>query len=231
MFREDVSERGPATAVAVVGASALETGVARGPRPRPSALARALPFYFIAPTVGLLALVVAYPIGYSFWVSLHHTEYLRVGPAVGLAHYRFLLGDEVVRRDVVISLKYLIGSLAGAVPLGLLLAMVLNQRLRFGAWFRTICALPWVISQTVTALLWTWLLDPSFGPVNYLLDAAGFARVNFVGNETTALPVLVAVNVWMSYPFAMISSSRRTRLTHSTKGLEAASRSRSSPLW
>jgi multiple sugar transport system permease protein len=163
-----------------------------------------LPVYFIAPTVLLLLLVVAYPIAYSIWASVHRTEYLKIGDAIGLRHYTTLLADEVVRRDVVISLKYVIGSLAGAVPFGLLLALVLDQRLPLTGWFRTICALPWVISQTVTALLWIWLLDPSFGPVNYLLDAIGAGRVNFLASEATALPVLVAVNVWMSYPFAMI---------------------------
>lgn len=165
---------------------------------------RLLPVYFIAPTVLLLLLVVAYPIAYSGWVSLHRTEYLKIGSAIGLRHYGTLLGDEVIRRDVLISIKYVLGSLLGAVPLGLLLAIVLNQRLPLAAWFRTLCALPWVISQTVTALLWIWLLDPSFGPVNYLLDQAGVGRLNFIANEATALPVLVTVNVWMSYPFAMI---------------------------
>lgn len=172
--------------------------------PRGAAARSLLPVSFIGPTVLLLLLVVAYPIAYSLWVSLHRTDYLAIGAPVGLRHYAALLADEVVRRDVVISLKYVVGSLAGAVPLGLLLALLLDQRLPLSGWFRTICALPWVISQTVTALLWIWLLDPSFGPVNHLLDTLGGGRVNFLAAEATALPVLVAVNVWMSYPFAMI---------------------------
>lgn len=175
------------------------------PRAARTRLARSLlPVWFIGPTVLLLLLVVAYPIVYSVWVSVHRTDYLAIGAAVGTRHYAALLADEVVRRDLVISLKYVVGSLAGAVPLGLLLALLLDQRLPLSAWFRTICALPWVISQTVTALLWIWLLDPSFGPVNHLLDTLGAGRVNFLAAEATALPVLVAVNVWMSYPFAMI---------------------------
>lgn len=165
---------------------------------------RAVPVYFIAPTVLLLLLVVAFPIVYSFYVSLHQTDYLEIGRFAGLRHYLLLLRDDVIRRNVLVSVKYVIGSLLGAVPLGLLLAVVLNLRLPGSGWFRTVCALPWVISQTVTALLWIWLLDPSFGPVNYLLDRAGIGRINFVATEATALPVLVAVNVWMSYPFAMI---------------------------
>jgi multiple sugar transport system permease protein len=165
---------------------------------------RALPFYFVAPTILLLIIVVAYPIMYSFYVSLHRTEYLKVGSFTGLRNYIYLIEDKLFRRDVMISIKYVVGSLFGAITLGLLLALVLNQRLPLTEWFRTICALPWVISQTVTALLWIWLLDPSFGPVNYLLDTLGIGRFNFIANETTALPVLIAVNVWMSYPFAMI---------------------------
>jgi multiple sugar transport system permease protein len=163
-----------------------------------------MPVYLIAPTVLLLLLVVAYPILYSVYVSLHQTDYLKVGSLVGLKHYVALAGDPVVRQDVLISVKYVVGSLLGAVPIGLLLAIVLNRGLPLSGLFRTICALPWVISQTVTALLWIWLLDPSFGPVNYLLDAVGVGRLNFIASEATALPVLVGVNVWMSYPFAMI---------------------------
>ena len=166
--------------------------------------ARALPFYFVVPTILLLIIVVAYPIMYSFYVSLHRTEYLKIGSFTGLLNYIYLIEDKFFRRDLLISIKYVVGSLFGAITLGLLLALVLNQRLPLTEWFRTICALPWVISQTVTALLWIWLLDPSFGPINYLFDTLGIGRFNFIANETTALPVLIAVNVWMSYPFAMI---------------------------
>jgi len=165
---------------------------------------RALPIYFIAPTIFLLVVVVAYPITYSFYVSLHKTEYLKVISFNGIGNYIYLLQDTVFWRDVLISTKYVVGSLAGAITLGLLLALVLNRRLPLTEWFRTICALPWVISQTVTALLWIWLLDPSFGPVNYLLDSLGIGRFNFIANEMSALPVIIGVNVWMSYPFAMI---------------------------
>ncbi len=143
---------------------------------------RTMAFYFVAPTVLLLLIVVAYPVVYSFFVSLHRTEYLKVGQFWGLQNYFHLIQDTVFRRDVVISIKYVIGSLFGAITLGLLLALVLNQRLPFSDLFRTICALPWVISQTVTALLWIWLLDPSFGPVNYLLDTVGIGRFNFIAN-------------------------------------------------
>lgn len=165
---------------------------------------RALPIYFIAPTILLLAIVVAYPITYSSYVSLHKTEYLNVVSFIGFRNYIFLLGDPIFWQNVLISVKYVVGSLAGAISLGLILALILNQGLPLTGYFRTICALPWVISQTVTALLWIWLLDPSFGPVNYLLDILGIGRVNFIANEKLALPVIIGVNVWMSYPFAMI---------------------------
>jgi multiple sugar transport system permease protein len=141
---------------------------------------------------------------YSFYVSIHATDYLRIGKYVGLRHYIFLFSDPVFLRDTFISVKYVIGSLIGAMGLGMALALVLNKRFPFSEFFKTICALPWVISQTVTALLWIWLLDPSFGPINFLLEHIGIGAINFIANESTALPVLICVNVWMSYPFAMI---------------------------
>jgi multiple sugar transport system permease protein len=176
------------------GARAVKSGVAL----------REMPVCFIAPTLLLLVLVVAYPILYSFYVSFHQTEYLKIGQAVGLRHYITVLRDDAVRNNTLISVKYVVGSLLGAVPFGLLLAILLNRGLPLSGVFQTICILPWVISQTVAALLWNWFLDPSFGPVNYVLGVTGLGRLDFRADESIALLVLIGVNIWMSYPFAMI---------------------------
>ncbi|MCL4745400.1 MAG: sugar ABC transporter permease [Burkholderiaceae bacterium] len=159
---------------------------------------------FVTPTVLLLVLVITYPIAYSFYVSLHNTKYLQIESFAGFSQYRAIFSDTLFWLNVWVTIKYVIGSLMGAIPIGLLLAIILNTGLPGSGFFRTICALPWVISQTVAALLWLWLLDPSFGPINYTIAILGGLPVNFTASEDTALLVLIAVNVWMSYPLAMI---------------------------
>jgi len=165
---------------------------------------RLLATAFVTPAVLLLLLVITYPIAYSFYVSLHNTKYLQIEEFVGFSLYRTIFSDALFWFNVWVTIKYVVGSLMGAIPIGLILAIILNTGLPGSAVFRTICALPWVISQTVAALLWLWLLDPSFGPVNYGITVLGGLPVNVTASEDTALLVLIAVNVWMSYPLAMI---------------------------
>lgn len=163
-----------------------------------------LPVAFMAPALLILLLVVAYPVVFSIYVSLHETSYLNIGQFRGLTAYGAVLQDPALWQATYITVKYVLGSLLGAIPLGLILAVILNQGLPFSGLFRTICTLPWVISQTAAALLWLWLLDPSFGPINHLITLLGASSISFIADDSIALFVLIGVNVWMSYPFALI---------------------------
>ena len=160
--------------------------------------------YFVAPAVLLLLLVIVVPIGYSAWVSVHETEYLNVRGFAGAANYLALVNDPAFWRNAGVSMVYVLGSLAIALPLGLALALATSRPLPLMEFFSAACMVPWVISQTAAALLWVWLLDPSFGPVNYLLEQVGIGRINFTATPETALPTLIWVNAWMTYPLAMI---------------------------
>src|SRR3990170_4101713 len=118
-------------------------------------------------------------------------------------NFSALFRDPAFLRSLSTSGTYVLSSLALAIPLGLGLAVLLTQPVRGRVVFRTLIILPWVISQTVTALLWLWLLNYDFGPVNFLVRAVGGGAVDFLDPDW-ALPTLVLVNVWRSYPFPTI---------------------------
>lgn len=148
-----------------------------------------------APVLVLVVVVTVIPIGYAAWLSLHHTDYIRLGEFVGLQNYREVLGTPVARADIVRTLVYVIGSLAVAVPLGFALASMLNLRFRFRAAFRVIIFLPWVVSQTVAAVLWKWVLNPDYGPLP-------FGDFDPLAHSGQAMAALIVANVWISYPLA-----------------------------
>jgi multiple sugar transport system permease protein len=158
----------------------------------------------MAGAVLLVLFVSCYPILYAVRLSLHQTEYLTVGRFVGAENFVRAAQDPRIQNSVRTSLTYVFGSLLLVLPTGLGLALLLNRPIRFAAVFRTILILPWIVSQTVTAMLWAWLLNPNFGPVNYLLVTLGFRRVMFVANPDLAMTTLIVANVWQSYPYAMI---------------------------
>jgi multiple sugar transport system permease protein len=164
----------------------------------------ALPFLLLLPAVVVVASIAFYPIYYAVDVSLHETRFLQKTRFVGLAQYERLLQDAAFLRAFRTSLKYVGGSLALTLPIGMLFAVLLTRPIHFRAAFRTILVIPWALSQSVTATLWVWLLNPSYGPLKYLIDQLGAPQVLFLSNPEWALTILILVNTWMSYPFAMV---------------------------
>jgi len=87
-----------------------------------------------------------------------------------------------------------------SVPLGmcaaLALALMLNQRVRGLAIFRTIFYLPSVVSGVATSMLWLWLFNPSFGGINFVLHSLRLPEPGWLSDEGTAMWVFIFMSVW-----------------------------------
>jgi len=186
------------------GAGAAPVPGARSRQARRYSLALMLPLAFFAPAVLLVVSVNLYPALAGIVTSLFETRYaMRVGFA-GLANYQELIGDERAFQALETSLVFVSGSVGLATLIGLGLALLLARPWPLRNAFRTILLSPWVISQTVTGLLWGWLLNPLYGPISFVLDELGVPGVDPLGTPATALPTIIAINVWHMFPFAMV---------------------------
>ncbi|MDK2897061.1 MAG: multiple sugar transport system permease protein [Candidatus Atribacteria bacterium] len=165
---------------------------------------RLLPYVLLLPTFILVALVAAYPIIVSLIYSLSKMRYLKFERFVGLENYVRIMGDQGFWQSLSVSLKYYGLSIAIVIPLGLLLATLLSSKVKFLTLFRTIIFLPWVLSQTITALIWGWLLNENFGPILWIFSKFGNDNISFLSDVNNALPLVVLANVWNSCPFAII---------------------------
>lgn len=160
----------------------------------------------ILPSLVFAAAVIFYPIFYAIDLSVHNTVFLKKTNFIGLTHFLNFLNDTEGLRNVVNSFVFVFGSLLLAMPIGLGLALAVNEKIRFRAFFRLLLILPWVISQVVTALLWSWMLNPQFGVSVLVTNLFGIPPVNFLGEQSTAMITLILVNVWRTFPFAMLLS-------------------------
>jgi multiple sugar transport system permease protein len=167
---------------------------------------RALPLAFLAPALLLVALVNFFPALYGFATSLFETSYAKRVAFVGLDQYARLVADERALAAIGNALTYVAVSVSLALGIGLGLALLLSRPWPLAGVFRTILLAPWVISQTVTALLWGWMLNPLYGPASYALGQLGLASFDLLGTPATALPTVVAINVWHAFPLPMILS-------------------------
>ncbi|WP_460991701.1 carbohydrate ABC transporter permease [Sinomonas soli] len=156
----------------------------------------------IIPSILVVAAVSIVPIAYAVNLSLHNTTFMRVGSFAGLGNFLPIFTTPSGLAQIGRSLAYVLGSLAITVPLSLGLANLLNQEVRFRSVFRVLILLPWVVSQTVAALLWKWMVDPSYGPLG--LGNVGGTKVDFLSDPVLAMVLLIIVNVWISYPLATI---------------------------
>lgn len=173
--------------------------------PRPQKLAVLVtPYLWLAPALALVVAVSFWPLGYALVQSLHRSDYLDLGTFVGASNYqRFLLSEAGIARAWN-SLVLVAGTLAIALPMGFGLAMLLNLPIKGRGVLRTLLILPWLVSNTVAALLWAWLLNGQYGPIADAVAQIGFVMPNMTTSSTLAMPALILCNAWGAYPLVLV---------------------------
>jgi ABC-type sugar transport system permease subunit len=172
--------------------------------PRARRKRTSLPAVFIAPAIVAVFLISIYPIFDAAALSLFQTRYAEKLKFIGFANYVALWNDPSIWASGGKSLIYTGFSLLLVIPLSLGLAMLLNANIPFKAAARTVVILPWVVSQTVVALLWAWLLNADFGPITYAAQTLTGTRPALLASPVLAMAALIVVNVWASYPQATL---------------------------
>jgi multiple sugar transport system permease protein len=126
------------------------------------------------------------------------TEWDLVSPAkwVGLQNFRELLADPLVWQALKVTTIYAFTSIPLSIAIGLLLAMLMNTKIRGLRLYRTAFYLPSVLSGVAVALLWRWLFSPEFGLINLFLAQLGIQGPSWLGDEDWALPSLIGMSLW-----------------------------------
>lgn len=123
------------------------------------------------------AIMIIMPLIYSAWISLHETNViLRKEEFVGLAHYDRLLDQSDVLNALIMSFKFTGVSVLLSLIIGLGVALVLNEEFPGRAILRALILLPWAISEVVTATMWIFIVNPTFGGLNGILVPLGIVR-------------------------------------------------------
>ncbi|MGR9355077.1 carbohydrate ABC transporter permease [Rhizobium leguminosarum] len=165
------------------------------------------PFLWFTPAILILFLVTLYPTIFVIWLSFQKTKYYELVGFTGLANYVEVLRSSEFWDTTVISLTYVGGSLAGAMILGMASALVLNRAGVTGSALRVFILFPWTLSMSVVGSIWLWLLNPSFGPVPYVIQKLGIDPGLMLGDPGMALPLIIIVTAWWSFPYVMVMAT------------------------
>jgi multiple sugar transport system permease protein len=162
-------------------------------------------YAFLAPNIfGFLAFT-AIPVVAALVISFYDYDLLLGAEWIGLENFRELLFEDDVFRDALFNTFYFAGATVTlSVILGLAVALLVNQSLRFIVAFRSIFLLPYVTLTVAVALVWKWLYLPDVGLVNNALGVFGIDGPAWLTSERWAMPALILFTVWKTFGYNMV---------------------------
>jgi multiple sugar transport system permease protein len=167
----------------------------------------ALGLLFMLPAAVLLLIFLTYPLILGVWLGFTDTKIGREGVWIGLENYKFLLGDSVTQLALFNTLFYTFVASVLKFALGLWLAILLNEKIPFKTFFRTVILLPYIVPTALSAIAFWWIYDAQFSVVSWMLMKMGFINryIDFLGDPWNARFSTIAANVWRGVPFVAIT--------------------------
>jgi multiple sugar transport system permease protein len=168
-------------------------------------------FLFVLPAIVYVAATVLYPLAYNIGLSFFKVGAAEVtglvpAPWVGLQNYIDELSLPAFWFALLISLLYTTLSVGVAVVVGLALAALFTKKFPGAGQIRAALLIAWILPSVVSANIWRWVFNGSYGLLNAALRAIGVLHgdVYWLGQSSTALLALVLATAWSLAPFAMV---------------------------
>ena len=161
------------------------------------------PLLFLLPGVLFFTVYVIFPILQSFNISLYEWDGLGEATYVGLGNYQELVTDRAFEISLWNNVKWLALYLL-AIPAGLFIALFLNQTIPGIRLYKSLFFFPFVLSQVVVGLVFSWFYLPREGVLNAVLSFFGFETINVLGDPTLATYGIIAAGLWPQTAYCMI---------------------------
>lgn len=173
----------------------------RKPRTREAITA----YLFLTPFFIFFFIFVLRAVAAAGYMSLFDWKILGSSqPYVGLRNYQELFNDYVWWQAVRNTAVFSVLTVGGTVVVSLGAALILNNKLWGRGFFRSLYYVPSVLSVSVIAITWSWLMNTEFGVINYGLKTIGLSPVNWLGDANMVLPSLSLVTIWWGFGFPML---------------------------
>ena len=155
---------------------------------------------FILPAcIGTLIFIII-PVIFSFSLSFTRWDLLNNIEFIGLTNYKEILTDSLFIKILVNTVVYAISVSVLGVIIPLILAAILNNKIRGSEFYKTAYFIPFITPMIVIALIWQWIFDPNIGCLNSLLNL----HINWLYDKNYAMPALIIVSVWKLIGYNMI---------------------------
>jgi multiple sugar transport system permease protein len=161
------------------------------------------PWLFLAPGIAMFLLYVIIPIFQSIQISLYEWDGLGPKTYVGLQNYRELFDDDSFYTSLKNNLIWLVLYLL-AIPAGLAVALFLNQTVTGIRLYKSLFFFPFVISQVVVGLIFTWFYAPDFGFLPHVIKFFTGSEIAVLADDRFATYGVIAAGLWPQTAYCMI---------------------------
>lgn len=180
----------------------------RGGRPdsHRKSLAR-LGWMFSAPALVVIGVVTIFPIVFSIVMSFERVDvtgsgFQFKGGTVG--NYNLIIHNGTWRYALGFTVVYTVVTVLVEVVLGTAIALVLERLTKGRGWMMALLLIPWSLITVISAELWLYMYDPTFGIIDRIFHAVGMGNPVILGSNTSAVIAMMVADVWKTTPFVAI---------------------------
>jgi len=166
-----------------------------------------IPYAFLAVPLAMYGIWVIFPIFQT--IVLSFTNWDGVSPSfsfVWLDNYKRLFSDPYFKLSLINNIKWLLAFVLGSVPLGLGIALLLDQKFAGDKVYKTLVFLPMTLSFVVIGQIWSWMLEPRYGAINSFLRAVGLSSLAkpWLSDPKIVTYALIMAASWRQIAYAMV---------------------------
>lgn len=168
---------------------------------------RRFPAEWLLPALLPVILFTVYPVAQAFWTSLHAANFLfPVESFAGIDNYRRVLTSNYFLDSLATSAWFTFCTAPVVVVIGILIALLLRERFFGRTILRSVVLLPWVLPGAITAVLWVWVFNPSWGILNGILRRLGLIQssIPWLSDPDLAFASVAVAHIWTQIPFSVV---------------------------
>jgi ABC-type sugar transport system permease subunit len=148
-----------------------------------------------------------FPLFWNIYISFHDVSFITIlknWEYIGWKNFVDLFNDPNFYTSLKNTVLFVAGSVALQFGIGMLMAVLLSQKVRAAGVLRAIFIIPWTISAVIVAFSFKFIFDYNFGILNYILQQIGLQQVGWLADPNIVIWSLVIANMWYGTPFTML---------------------------
>ena len=162
---------------------------------------------FLTPAFAILLVFLIFPLFWNIYISFHDVSFITIlknWEYSGWKNFVDLSNDPNFYTSLKITVLFVAGSVALQFGIGMLMGVLLSQKVRAAGVLRAIFIIPWTISAVIAAFSFKFIFDYNFGILNYILQQIGLQPVGWLTDPNIVIWSLVIANMWYGTPFTML---------------------------